>query len=454
MAIDNIENFNIIIFGSGLAAFSVIESFKETNIKILIIEGGKPEETFKNDELSINNEYGHFSDYWNLHWVRVVGGTSKRWGGLTATLSDQDFNNWPITYQDLEDYYKSAWNLLGSNGDDIVDLYNKLKKQKNDFIYKPLIDLDAKILTLNDYEKYNNIKVITRANILKINSTNRRNITSFSYNYNGEIFTKKINEKQNVVLACGGIGNAQILLQPEINHTLPIGNESKLVGKYLMEHPHTSCGEIYFAKELSKNFIINDSFYHTFVMNKLLKNKNNLLNCSLHIKNINEDQSDIKDFFEAKINKKLKYSEIYARSEQEPSIHNSITVIPEKNWAGIYKLEIRNVFSSLDLMTIEKTTRLFGHYLLNNNIGFIKIKNNDIYRETSGGGHTMGTTKMGHSINDSVCDKNCRVHGYSNLFLAGSSVFPSGGCANPTISLMALGIRLSDYLYNKINKEI
>ena len=59
----------------------------------------------------------------------------------------------------------------------------------------------------------------------------------------------------------------------------------------------------------------------------------------------------------------------------------------------------------------------------------------------------MGTTRMGQSASTSVVDADCRVHGYDNLFVAGSSVFPSGGgSANPTLTIVALALRLADRL--------
>jgi choline dehydrogenase-like flavoprotein len=64
----------------------------------------------------------------------------------------------------------------------------------------------------------------------------------------------------------------------------------------------------------------------------------------------------------------------------------------------------------------------------------------------SGGMHHMGTTRMHADARQGVVDSNCRVHDLANLYVAGSSVFPTGGVANPTLTLVALAIRLADHL--------
>jgi choline dehydrogenase-like flavoprotein len=58
----------------------------------------------------------------------------------------------------------------------------------------------------------------------------------------------------------------------------------------------------------------------------------------------------------------------------------------------------------------------------------------------------MGTTRMHADARKGVVDAQCRVHGTDNLYVAGSSVFPSGGYANPTLTLVALALRLADHL--------
>lgn len=62
------------------------------------------------------------------------------------------------------------------------------------------------------------------------------------------------------------------------------------------------------------------------------------------------------------------------------------------------------------------------------------------------GDHHMGTTRMDSDPRNGVVDTDCRVHGTANLYVAGSSVFPTGGGANPMLTILALTLRLTDHL--------
>ena len=64
----------------------------------------------------------------------------------------------------------------------------------------------------------------------------------------------------------------------------------------------------------------------------------------------------------------------------------------------------------------------------------------------NGSYHHVGTTRMSTDPRTGVVDPSCRVHGMHNLFIAGSSVFPTEGFANPTLTIIALGLRLADHL--------
>ena len=58
----------------------------------------------------------------------------------------------------------------------------------------------------------------------------------------------------------------------------------------------------------------------------------------------------------------------------------------------------------------------------------------------------MGTTCMHRDATMGVVDENCCVHGIPNLYVAGCSVFPTGGTFNPTLTIVALALRLADHI--------
>ncbi len=66
------------------------------------------------------------------------------------------------------------------------------------------------------------------------------------------------------------------------------------------------------------------------------------------------------------------------------------------------------------------------------------------------GFHHLGTTRMSTEPNDGVVDRNCRVHGIENLYVAGSSVFVTAGTNTPTYSIVALALRLAEHLRTRL----
>jgi len=66
--------------------------------------------------------------------------------------------------------------------------------------------------------------------------------------------------------------------------------------------------------------------------------------------------------------------------------------------------------------------------------------------------HHIGTTRMSSTARTGVVDSDCRVHGIDNLFVCGSSVFPTGGYANPTMTILALALRLGEHLRGQLSR--
>lgn len=456
----SIDKYNLIVVGSGIAAQALVRRLAEKNLKILVIEGGLGNEDPEYAKLTISDEYGHFSNhYWEKHWIRAYGGTSRRWLGWVNTLNDRDFlgsfdlPKWPINRSDLTKYYLLAAKFLGRS--ESIITYADNNPLSHPFVFKPFSNGEPlAFLDSNELNKIPNIDLILGANVIELESNDRKSISSFWVNEQGQQVQYHLSPQQQLVLACGGLGNAQILLQPSSESDTPIGNESGLVGKYLMEHLHTICADILINNNLLP--VPPRSFgYYTpaFIASDTTYTDNKLLGCVISIENMDNNRDNIspeQEFLEKRFNTRLVKAVGYSRSEQEPQMINSVQLTGEKNWAGLYKLRTQCAFSTLDLYSIDKTTRLFAEYLYNNNLGILRIDNNSIYRLADGGGHIMGTTRMGANIQDSVCDGNCKVHSYSNLYLAGSSVFTTSGASNPTLTITALSIRLADHLMNYI----
>ena len=113
------------------------------------------------------------------------------------------------------------------------------------------------------------------------------------------------------------------------------------------------------------------------------------------------------------------------------------------NWdlTPLEKHSIRSIYEIIG-QEIGKTSK--GRVRL---MEYLRDVNDNSWPEFTGGGwHHMGTTRMGDDPKTSVVDANCKVHGIANLFMAGASCYVTAAAPNPTLTLVALTLRLSDHL--------
>ncbi len=105
-----------------------------------------------------------------------------------------------------------------------------------------------------------------------------------------------------------------------------------------------------------------------------------------------------------------------------------------------------------DVDSVVRSHTLLDQWLRDNAIGRLEYLNDArerarrVLEQAFDGYHQIGLTRMSDNSRDGVVDMNCRVHDLSNLYLAGSSVFPAGGQANPTLPAVALACRLAHHL--------
>jgi choline dehydrogenase-like flavoprotein len=110
---------------------------------------------------------------------------------------------------------------------------------------------------------------------------------------------------------------------------------------------------------------------------------------------------------------------------------------------------------TLEGNTIRSVLKLFAAEMGRLGLGRVQMdisEDGDAWAErVVGSFHHIGTTRMHRDERKGVVDENCRVHGLSNLYVAGSSVFPTGGQANPTLTLVALALRLGDRITEQLS---
>ena len=141
---------------------------------------------------------------------------------------------------------------------------------------------------------------------------------------------------------------------------------------------------------------------------------------------------------------------VFASCEQEPNRDSRVTLTNDLDAMGMPRLEIQWRLSELTGRTI----RLLAHSakLGIERLGFGAVQLDDWVDGTGWSDHVddhfhhMGTTRMADAPTRGVVDRDCAVHGVQNLYVASSSVFPTSGFSNPTLTILALAVRLADRL--------
>jgi choline dehydrogenase-like flavoprotein len=115
-------------------------------------------------------------------------------------------------------------------------------------------------------------------------------------------------------------------------------------------------------------------------------------------------------------------------------------------------------YSRLDVDTVAQSFDLLRDDLAEQGIGRLGLAPDEtdietvVRRDGAYGGHHIGTARMGNSPLSGVVDRDGKVFGVNNLYVAGSATFPTSGQANPTLTIVALALRLSDHLRDLVSR--
>jgi hypothetical protein len=143
---------------------------------------------------------------------------------------------------------------------------------------------------------------------------------------------------------------------------------------------------------------------------------------------------------------------LHYHGEHAPTRDSRVVLGEERDAAGMRRLRIDLRFTPNDADGIARSHIILDAALRRAGLGELLLDSRRkalaeaIMQNARDGFHQIGLTRMGHHHADGVVDRNCKAFGLDNLFVAGSSVFRTGGQANPTFSAVALSLRLADHL--------
>ena len=306
------------------------------------------------------------------------------------------------------------------------------------------------------------------------------------------------------VLACGGIENARLLLLSNDVMAAGLGNDHDNVGRYFMEHPTVSAGNM----EVADPQALHDVFSPGMVGGRLvetciaptlatmearrmlnvnastrlkvgadatqalreivwnMRHRRLPLDLDWYQKNrwlmqrlgaiARNPMSIISNLVRHKMGKpkrfRIKDMYLELRTEQMPNPQSRVTLGDKRDALGQPLPHLHWALTGQDKHTMQQMAGLVDNELRRLGLGRVNIadwlKSDDLTfdPEMVGGHHHMGTTRMSVDPGHGVVDANCRAHGLKNLYVAGSSVFPTASYVNPTMTVLALAFRLADHL--------
>lgn len=507
----------ICIIGAGVAGITIANELINNNIDdITLLESGDLD---IDEDMQALYRSGNTPDFFpstDQSRLRFFGGSSNHWEGTCKPLSPIDFekrewvkdSGWPISYDDLVPYYKTAQKYL-----DLGEFnYTPDYWRKNGKTGTPLaFSTDAIITQMTQHspptrfgEKFHktladskNIKTYLNTSVEKIYATSDNR----SINYL-TIRTPQATHKvfaTYFILCCGGIENPRLLLNANI------GNEHDLIGRYFMEHPTidgltlkpspTLSLKFYHLQEINNvNISGNLSLSEDILKREKLTNIQagliprskiflstgvdsfHILKHALNKKEIPDHLldhignilSDIDLIAETTSSKKFGKSfidsaydfEAYSSDsmiEQTPEFNNRVTLSPHKDKFGQKLVNINWKLSEFDKNNYWRAAKILAENLTSMGYGHTHLRktiSERLFGDQMGfSHHHMGTTRMSANEKKGVVDKNCKMFNKENFYIAGSSVFPTGGNVQPTLTITALAIKLANHLiHNVLNR--
>jgi choline dehydrogenase-like flavoprotein len=507
---------DLCVVGAGAAGIALAMEFANSKLQVVILESGGWESEADTQALYLTEQTGKPIQSAHTGRFRILGGSTTQWGGQSLPMEPLDFerrewverSGWPISYRDLSSYYDRANRFLGVDTLDYRDeTAAALRLERPQFPQKlveyhfskwaPQPDLRKKYSA--QLVQSRNVKVILHANLTEIYVDGER-VTSARYRSltgrEGSIVAAEF------VLATGGIEVPRILLASCRQVSAGLGNEHDQVGRCLQEHPAARLGVVEAADLDKLQMLFNGRraqgrrFSARLSLSREIQEAERLLNASAGflfslpadhgfglvraaVKGQRAESAKLapqKVLIESVrcLPQLIKSSwllgirgrvftpgatcELAASFEQEPDPTSRVSLSEKRDALGMPLARIHWQLTRKTFDTAVRFAEVIDHALQQLRVGRLRVSSwiydggGDYGKHFHDQNHHMGTTRMSASPREGVVDANLKVHSMQNLFIASSATFPTGGHSNPTLTMLALTIRLADHL--KLKKKL
>jgi choline dehydrogenase-like flavoprotein len=450
---------------------------------------------------------GEWSYPLNHARVKGIGGSTLHWQGMVMRLHEDDFNSgstrgvgpdWPIDYEDLRPYYAAAERELGVSGasdnpygpprqesyplpafppsysDSLfaeaceslgIDMHS-VPNARNSEPYQdrsqcvgygtcqPVCPSGAKYdATVHiDRAEKQGATIIDRAPVQLLEHGPGEIDAAVYATPDGEEYRQ---EATAFVVACGGVETPRLLLL-SASDTYPDGlaNTSGAVGRYFMDHLFAGTGGVV-DQQTRQNHV---GFYTSSSQQFYDEADEEFAPLKLEFFNYDgpspvemalsgEDWGD--DLLDRLQDGYGNHLGIGGLVEQRPQTESYVGLGEETDDHGNPVPDVHWTVDDRALRTIERANEIQREILSELDAEITWQVGPD---GTGPAYHHMGTTRMGSDPTESVVDADCRTHDLDNCWIASSSVFPTGGAVNPTLTIAALALRIGDQIDRVLTK--
>jgi choline dehydrogenase-like flavoprotein len=478
--------FDVCVIGAGPAGITLARRLAAHGTSVALMEAGGFELTEESQDVYRGSNVG--LEYFDLDICRLryFGGTSNHWGGWTRALDAVDFlakpwvplSGWPIAELEVDRYRAEADAILdiipASAAPDLPMMQSGHDFRRFQFRFSPPTRFGEKYQA--EIEASPAISLFLNANLVDLRLDEGLSTVAGAvfktYDPADPGFTVSA---RAYALCTGGIENARLLLNFTGQIPEGIGNRSGWVGRCFADHPHFLIAEC-----VLRVLVREREFY---APTELFMERHGSLNFGLRLEprwiwpwglpalrgemppeefNILLDRLVRDPAPDLSLTRRPILPQptgqtgvLRIAQEAVPNPESRVTLGTERDAFGLRRVALDWRLAELDVHTMRNAVTAFGRHMAEQEIGRLKVGDwlladpprfPGVLDDEVGGKHHIGTTRMSADDRTGVVDADCRVHGMTNLFIGGSSVFATTGQCNPTYTLTQLALRLGDHL--------